>query len=152
MRFEPEHDSVSLFPDALQRFEFFTFFNASGIMNCHAADFEIDPDIRLMACWEIRKSNIPSRHINRHSPPKTSTSENRQAGDACPVHTIWFGSPFPQLVSPKTLYELLSPTIFRFRQKLAEMPRQFGFFTTWASSPFLMSLPYSQPNWNLCGS
>jgi len=58
-----------------------------------------------------------------YAPPNTSTSPNTHAGDAWPTRTIWFGSPLPQLGLPITAIVERSPTFFRLRQKVAEIPR-----------------------------
>ena len=57
------------------------------------------------------------------SPPNTSTSANRQAGEAWPVPTIWFSSPLPQFGVPITLKLSASATPRRLRQNVREMPR-----------------------------
>ena len=57
------------------------------------------------------------------SAPKTSISENLQAGAAWPVPIIWFISPLPQFGVPITVKLCLSATPVRFVQKLRLMPR-----------------------------
>ena len=57
------------------------------------------------------------------SPPNTSTSANRHAGDACPVPTIWLSSPLPQFGVPITVKLSALATPRRLRQKVREIPR-----------------------------
>ncbi len=53
---------------------------------------------------EVRLVVPAARPCRAHaSPPNTSTSPNRQAGEAWPVPTIWLSSPLPQFGVPITL-------------------------------------------------
>ena len=99
----------------------------------HAAPVEAD-EVRALA-HEVEERDLPAADEPRQavrdlvedrphdSPPKTSTSRNRQAGEACPTRMIWFGSPLPQNGVPSTSTVLASPTASRLRQKVAEIPR-----------------------------
>src|SRR5258706_9562078 len=61
--------------------------------------------------------------LHHSSPPKTATSPNTHAGDACPTRIAWFGSPLPHVGVPSIAKVDRSPTFFRLRQNVAEIPR-----------------------------
>ena len=71
-----------------------------------------------------RRAAVDAVVVDGHSsPPNTSTSPNRQAGDAWPVPTIWLSSPLPQLGVPITVKLSAFATPRRLRQNVREMPR-----------------------------
>ncbi len=82
----------------------------------------VEPRHRAVA----RRGGVEQRRVGGHAAPpapNTSTSANRQAGDAWPTRITWFGSPLPQYGVPITSNVLSSPTAFRLRQNVAETPR-----------------------------
>ena len=74
----------------------------------------------------VGRARVEQRRDGAHAAPpapNTSTSANRQAGDAWPTRITCDGSPLPQNGVPITSSVRSSPTAFRLRQNVAETPR-----------------------------
>ena len=83
----------------------------------HRADI-----IGLQEALDFQISEI-KRALGQYSVVWVGRDDGQQAGEACPTGTIWFGSPLPQLLTPRTRSVPASPTADRLRQKVLEMPR-----------------------------